>query len=58
MINNKDYTGVALSRNMAITTSRRGPKVLFYRMSPIGTVKDDGSIYAPNFEMEIANEIK
>lgn len=58
LINNKDYTGVALSRNMAITTSRRGPKVLFYRMSPIGTVKDDGSIFAPNFEMEIANEIK
>lgn len=58
LINTKDYAGVALSRNVALCKTRRNVKVLFYRLAPVGTVDDNGIINAPNFEMELANEIK
>ena len=57
MINKQDYTGVALSRNLAICKTKKAT-VLFYRLAPIGTVDDNGNINAPNFNWEIANEIK
>ena len=58
LLDNKQYTGVVLSRNIALTKTRRNTKVLFYRLAPVGTVDDNGNINAPNFEMEIINEIK
>lgn len=58
LINDKGYTGVALSRNVAICKTRRNIKVLFYRLAPVGTIDDNGNINAPNFERELANEIK
>jgi hypothetical protein len=59
LIDAKKYSGVALSRNMAIVKpGRRDTKVLFYRLAPIGTVDNNGNINAPDFETEIRNEIK
>jgi hypothetical protein len=58
LLNTKGYTGVALSRNVAILNPSKKGYVLFYRLKPIGTVSKDGIIDAPNFTSEIQNEIK
>ena len=58
LINDKGYAGVALSRNVAVCKTRRNIKALFYRLAPVGTVDDNGNIIAPDFETELANEIK
>ena len=54
------YDSVALSKNFAIAKSptNKDKLVLFYRLAAIGTVDYDGNIKAPNFEGEIAHEIK
>lgn len=54
----KDYRSVALSRNFCIAKSRRDINVLFYRLLPVGTVKPDGTIDAPDFLTEVRDEIK
>lgn len=57
-LNEKDYTSVALSRNMAIANIKKKNYGLYYRCALIGIVDKDGIITAPNFEQEIRNEIK
>lgn len=52
------YRSVALSRNFCIANARKDVIVLFYRLLPVGTVKADGSIDAPDFLTEVRDEIK
>ena len=58
LIQKENYNSVALSRNIALINGKKTKLVLFYRFAPIGSVTADGVIDSPNFEREIANEIK
>lgn len=58
MLNDKGYSGVALSRNMAVVNVRAKQYGLFYRYQMIGLVDKQGNITSPNFEQEVRNEIK
>ena len=58
LLNDKDYSGVALSRNMAIANIKAKQYGLFYRYQMVGIVDKTGIITSPHFEQEVRNEIK